>query len=603
VVTVYLDPGDVAAADARRVIDALNAATTARQLDVAIEFPGEPDIGVRLGQRLLDRRDELGGFTDLQQVRDVPLIGPERFTEIVVALSGRSVFELLGLAGAGGAVAPQPTAAVDLTVHQQGPYLGQLTTAVVTVTVDGRRRPGLEVLLTAGIGRLRAVTAGRVVEGAAITVVSAQDGTARATWSPHVEPPLPPEARAALTDALGVLAPAAPTPGATLDGLRSLVSAYRWEPNAELRRAVDVLTADLVVDTDQVDLERAWPRQDDTITAFVLAAGSGPAGVGVDVSASGTRSTPLAAALPLVTGGAVQAVAVRAVAPRDWRPALVRVHQDVVREQAPLASHLDTEQRESTDPVDLLGRVQRRVSDFLDVQLGRLGTDVASTIAVEASRGFVLERTADLSLDDRLQITPVVAATAGTLGTSSPAVVRALTETRSTVLHRLDERVDRELPPLLERVGTLADQITSKVDLTTFDDAVSSKVGRAELDEALADTVDRATFEEAVAKTVDRRTLDEALANTVDHATLEQILGAFVDRRTFDEAVFRTVDRAMLEEALERTVDRATLEQVMRNLVDRRSLDELLSKHVPMDQFLRFTEHTSNRLRRLEERG
>jgi hypothetical protein len=242
VATVYLDPGDVPAADARRVLDALNAATSARELDVAIEFPGEPDIGVKLGQRLLDRRDELGGYADLQQVRDVRLIGPERFTEIVVALSGRSVFELLGVAG-GSVGRPQPAATLDLAVLRQGPYLGQLTTVVVTATVDGRRRPGIEVLLTTGTGRLRAVTGGRVAEGAAIPVVTAQDGTVRATWSPNVEPSLSSTSLAALAVALGSLAPEADAPIDTLDGLRALVAAYRWEPNTELRHAVDALTA------------------------------------------------------------------------------------------------------------------------------------------------------------------------------------------------------------------------------------------------------------------------------------------------------------------------------------------------------------------------
>ncbi len=62
----------------------LNAATSAEQLERDIEFPREPDIGVRLGQRLLDARAALGGsFTDIVAGRAVRLIGPERFTEIL----------------------------------------------------------------------------------------------------------------------------------------------------------------------------------------------------------------------------------------------------------------------------------------------------------------------------------------------------------------------------------------------------------------------------------------------------------------------------------------------------------------------------------------
>jgi hypothetical protein len=598
VATVYLDPGDVPAADARRVLDALNAATSARELDVAIEFPGEPDIGVKLGQRLLDRRDELGGYADLQQVRDVRLIGPERFTEIVVALSGRSVFELLGVAGvAGGAVGrPQPPATLDLAVHGQGPYLGQLTTVVVTATVDGRRRPGIEVLLTTGTGRLRAVTGGRVAEGAAIPVVTAQDGTVRATWSPNLEPSLPSTSRAALAVALGSLSPEADAPIDTLDGLRALVAAYRWEPNTELRHAVDALTAGqaglaglagLTDEAGAVDLARAWPRQDDTITAYLLATGTAAAGGAGAVQAA---------------GGTVQAVAVRALALRDWRAALLRVHHDVVREEARLTSHLDTEKRESSDPADLVGRVQRRLGDFLDVQRGRLGTDVARAVAVEATRSFVLERTADLSLDGRLQVTPLLAATAGTVGAASPAVARALTETRSTVIDRVDERVASELPPLRAEVGDLAERVTSKVDRASFDQAMAGTIGRAELDRALAGTIDRTSLEEALADRVDRATLEAALARTVDHATLEQLLGRFVDRKELDQVLAGTIDRATLEEALARTVDHATLEKLLERFVDRRVLDRVLADHVVQEEFHAFVEETSARLARLEGR-
>jgi DNA uptake protein ComE-like DNA-binding protein len=48
-------------------------------------------VGVRIAQRILDRRGQLGTFTDLRQVADVPLVGPERFTEIVTTLSGARV--------------------------------------------------------------------------------------------------------------------------------------------------------------------------------------------------------------------------------------------------------------------------------------------------------------------------------------------------------------------------------------------------------------------------------------------------------------------------------------------------------------------------------
>ena len=65
-------------------------AKTAEEIAEAVEIAHERDVGVRVAQRILDRREKLGGFTSLQQVADVPQVGPERFTEIVTTVGGRS---------------------------------------------------------------------------------------------------------------------------------------------------------------------------------------------------------------------------------------------------------------------------------------------------------------------------------------------------------------------------------------------------------------------------------------------------------------------------------------------------------------------------------
>ena len=83
----HIRPDDVSPEDARRVLDALNAAETAEELAAAIEIPGERDVGVGVARRILDRRRELGRFASLRQVADVAQVGPERFTEIVATLS------------------------------------------------------------------------------------------------------------------------------------------------------------------------------------------------------------------------------------------------------------------------------------------------------------------------------------------------------------------------------------------------------------------------------------------------------------------------------------------------------------------------------------
>jgi len=85
----YIKPEDVSPEDAQKVLHFLNSAKSAEEIDQAVEIPGERDVGIRVGQHILDRRKELGKFTTVQQVADVQQVGPERFTEIVTTLSGK----------------------------------------------------------------------------------------------------------------------------------------------------------------------------------------------------------------------------------------------------------------------------------------------------------------------------------------------------------------------------------------------------------------------------------------------------------------------------------------------------------------------------------
>ena len=84
----YIRPEDVSPHDAEKILDFLNAAQSAQEIADAVEIAHERDVGVKVGQRILDRREELGGFTSLRQVADVPQVGAERFTEIVITLRG-----------------------------------------------------------------------------------------------------------------------------------------------------------------------------------------------------------------------------------------------------------------------------------------------------------------------------------------------------------------------------------------------------------------------------------------------------------------------------------------------------------------------------------
>ena len=82
----YIKPEDVSPQDAQKVLNFLNSAQSAAEIDKTVEIRDERDVGLRVGQRILDRRKVLGQFSTLQQIADIPYVGPERFTEIVTTL-------------------------------------------------------------------------------------------------------------------------------------------------------------------------------------------------------------------------------------------------------------------------------------------------------------------------------------------------------------------------------------------------------------------------------------------------------------------------------------------------------------------------------------
>jgi|TARA_Y100000310_G_scaffold344183_1_gene455596 hypothetical protein len=89
----HIKPEDVSQQDAQSVLNFLNIARTAEEISAAVDIPDERDVGSKVAQRILDRRKALGYFSKLQQVADVPQVGPERFTEIVTSLRGTETEE------------------------------------------------------------------------------------------------------------------------------------------------------------------------------------------------------------------------------------------------------------------------------------------------------------------------------------------------------------------------------------------------------------------------------------------------------------------------------------------------------------------------------
>lgn len=275
---VYLQPSDLSALQAARVLDFLNAATSAEQLARDIEFPREPDIGVRLGQRLLDARAALGGrFTDILQVRAVRLIGPERFTEICVAALGLEPTRWVELFFGGEPLAtPTETGLVlSLALHPQDAWLGEPRTLRLQVNDHGGTpRAGVAVTVQTSVGRLVYLYGFRRIEGQAVTVLTGGDGSAELELLTPPSEPLTENQQAALETALAGLDARADHPLALEAGLRAMAETYLRDRSYSLRSAVDLYVRDArdaAIDTlSRTRWKMAWPVDSGLIQADVL---------------------------------------------------------------------------------------------------------------------------------------------------------------------------------------------------------------------------------------------------------------------------------------------------------------------------------------------
>jgi hypothetical protein len=349
--TVYLEPSDLSPLQAQRVLDFLNRATSAQQLNQDIEFPGEPDIGVKLGQRLLDARTALGGsYTALAQVRAVRLIGPERFTEICVAALGLEPTRWVELFYGGSPMAPQAETGLVVTIdaRPQPAWLGQALSITVRVADrGGTPRGGVPVALHTGAGRLVWMYGFQRIEGAALTVLTGVDGSADIELVRDPAEPLSELQQAALDVALAALDVNAGDPLKLEADFRALALLYTQERSYNLRRAIDIHVRErretMIASINPGTWRLVWPVDSVLLQADVLAGG---------------------------TGGSAVARAVATVQWKNWVGAWLEFFGDLLREQAGFDRQFEETLGRAEGP-EVMGQLMGRAQRFVADQAGR----------------------------------------------------------------------------------------------------------------------------------------------------------------------------------------------------------------------------------------
>ncbi len=80
---------DVDPADEKKILEFLNTVEAADEIAKTVEFPDEPDIGIKVSEKIIAKRDKIGSYKNLKEVMDVKGVGPKRFTELVASVTGK----------------------------------------------------------------------------------------------------------------------------------------------------------------------------------------------------------------------------------------------------------------------------------------------------------------------------------------------------------------------------------------------------------------------------------------------------------------------------------------------------------------------------------
>ena len=258
---IFLEPRDLTSAQAALVLEFLNRAQSAAEIDQRVAFPNETDIGVKLAVRLFAGRAAVGGrYTRLEQVAAVRLIGPERFTELCVAILGFNPAAVLdGLLPAAAqqiklleriaelerrvsALAQSGARArLELTANPAPAWLGQRLDLVVQARdASGAPLAGRRLTVEVSNGLLEAVAGYDVDRERALSVLTDTEGVARLGLRYLTLEPVTDLQQAAFEAAFEPLDVAAPSPDLLRDAFFAIAAVYADAREEALRVAIDI---------------------------------------------------------------------------------------------------------------------------------------------------------------------------------------------------------------------------------------------------------------------------------------------------------------------------------------------------------------------------
>jgi hypothetical protein len=451
----YIRPAELSAAEVRQVLAFLNAAVGAEEIAAAVEFPDELDVGLGVAKRILDRRQALGGrFTTIDQLADVPFVGPERFTEIVAAITGRSLAtgltldalwaEVRALRREVAVVAEARRTRITLERVEPEGYVGQPATLLLRVTTSGKPRVGARITVATTWGLLQQLVGFVVNVGRAINIGTDTRGEARVQLLSPLDDRLTEPQRQALIAVLGRLDRGARTPSQTLPGLQYMVDQYRMERSTALRGAIDLhfqaCRAQLSDPINPWEPLAYWRREEALVLAYVQESGN---------------------------AGGVASLASLVVPQKEWVAPWYRLSLRGLERGSGLREALDRGIRGLTDKSVLLERALTSVHSYVARQRGLAGEAAAQSAADHALRSFLADGMDELTPDTQLSMFSALDTAAKTIRGSGMGTLAAVNRARVDLRAEVESRTGGVEHSVNARVKGVESAVASTQDRLT----------------------------------------------------------------------------------------------------------------------------------------
>jgi len=507
---LYLSPEDVSAEHARQVLDFLNQAANARVIADAVEFPHERDVGIRVGQRIINRRDELRGFHTLYELRAVPYVGPERFTEIVVALSGARP-----RGSAAGATA-QPAVQARLWSLQETIWLGQSATVLVQLNdASGRALIDQPMTIATSWGELTARNGVQTISNNAVVTRSNDAGVVELRLRVQFQAPLSDAQRLALELAAGQLPTTAALPTAASAQLSDLVARYRAPGSDDLREAIDAAFREYGASIEQAQHRgqalAEWPRLPASIVCFVHDEGD-------------------------ERGNQHLALATHTLSVRNWLPAFLATFEHDVAADGRLATELNRAPRDITDANAFLNYAFVNVQAFLNSERGQIGQSIRARVAKQELQQFLQANVPVLPADVRVRAAGGAEQASRTIGDGGLPLFTAVDATRR------DSKlaVDLSAGVLAARLGTLESTAATTQQLDALRTEILTQT-HTDLTAALLDA--QATLKAQIQQVADLQTsLSQQVTQLSQQISVKADLSAVSTLQTQTEALATSVN-------------------------------------------------------------